>query len=700
MGAGVETDATTSNGPDPPDARLHVRLLGALSVRRRGVALALPPSRKVRALIAYLAVVTPYAVGRSRLCELLWALPSDPRGELRWCLSKMRGVLDEPGRRRVATRDDGIALDLSDCFVDALEVERAVRHGIDRLVPARLRELAALFDGEFVEGLELDHSPEFAGWLIAQRRRLRACRSAVLEHLVATIGANSEEVFGWLDAWLQLAPFDRRAHAMLLDALAAQGRLREGDEHVAAAVRLFEAEGLHAAALSAHWKLVRSGPEHRLEREEASWLVLPAPPSPATSDRFAAVAHPAQSPRSAQPRPLSEGARRASIAVMPFADGTGDARKLLADGLAHDVTTRLAKLRHLFVIAHGTMAVLGARGVGTEEAGRLLDVDYVAGGSLRRAGDRLRVTAELAEARSARIVWTEEFDLRLVEALAVLDEIGDRIVASIASEVELAERNRAILKPPSSLNAWEAYHRGLWHVYRYEPRHNRLAAHFFETAAHLDPTWARALAALSFTHFQNAFQRWTERGPEVDLAMATAEQSLAADDRDPSAHWAMGRALWLRGRHDAGLTELDRSVALSPSFAHGHYTLAFVHAQSGDARLGIGCADHSRELSPFDPLLCAMLGTRAIALVRLERYDEAADWAVKGASRPNSFAHLRAIAAACLGLAGRVAEGRDMAAALHRAQPDYQLDDLLTTFQFAPEAVEAFRRGARASRLA
>lgn len=162
----------------------------------------------------------------------------------------------------------------------------------------------------------------------------------------------------------------------------------------------------------------------------------------------------------------------------------------------------------------------------------------------------------------------------------------------------------------------------------------------------------------------------------------------------------MGRALWLRGRHEASLAELDRAVLLSPSFTHCHYTPAFVHAQSGDPRLGIGSADHSRELSPFDPLQCAMLATRAIALVRLGCYDEAADWAVKAASRPNSFAHLRAIAAACLGLAGRADEGREIAAALHRTQADYRIDDLLTTFQFAPEAVEAFRRGARASTLA
>lgn len=683
MGEGVETcDTGCGSAGHAAGAGLRLRLLGALAIEREGVALALPASRKVRALIGYLALA-PRAVGRGRLCELLWDVPNDPRGELRWCLSKLRRVLDEPGRRRVAAGDEGIALALSDCFVDALEVDRAAREGIDRLAPQRLRRLAALFAGDFLDGLEIDRSPEFAGWLSAQRYRLRACRAAVLEHLVAASAPDADEVFGHLDQLLQLAPFDRRAHALLLDVLAARGRVHEGDEHLAATVRRFEAEGLDAMPLRAHWQQARS--RHAADPRRATGLA----PSPVLS-----LATPAR------PAPAVSAPQRAAIAVMPFAELGGDAERRLADALAHDVTTRLARLRHLFVIAHGTMSALGARGLGAEEAGRLLQVDYVAGGALRRAGERIRIGVELSEARSARIVWADEFEHRADDALALLDEIGDRIVAAIDGEIELAERKRALLKPPGSLNAWEAYHRGLWHMYRYERLHNRLARQFLETAVRLDPGWARALAALSFTHFQNAFQRWSGREREIELAFRSAERSLLADDRDPAAHWAMGRALWLRHQHEPCLRELEQAVALSPSFAHGHYTLAFVHAQSGDPQLGIERAEHSRALSPFDPLLCAFLATRAMALVRLGRFDEAADWALKAAARPNAFPHLQAIAAACLGLAGRGDEGRGFAAALHRTLPDYRLDDLLTTFHFAPDAAELFRRGAHASALA
>src|SRR5262245_18530799 len=132
-------------------------MIGALAIRRDGVARALPASRKVRALIAYLALA-PHAVTRSHLCELLWDVPNDPRGGLRWCLRKVRSLVDEASRRRVEARGDTICLDLSGCSVDAIEVARAAQSGIETLEPERLRALSALFNGDFLDGLEVDRS--------------------------------------------------------------------------------------------------------------------------------------------------------------------------------------------------------------------------------------------------------------------------------------------------------------------------------------------------------------------------------------------------------------------------------------------------------------------------------------------------------------------------------------------------------------
>ena len=398
-----------------------------------------------------------------------------------------------------------------------------------------------------------------------------------------------------------------------------------------------------------------------------------------------------------QPDAAIAASRRASIAVMPFLDRSDVARVRggVAKALAYDVITRLAKLRSLFVIAQGTVFALQERGIGPEEAGRILKVDYVASGSMRRSGKRLVVEIELAETRTARIVWTESFDRAFADAFLILNEIGNSIVASIASEIEALERNRAILKPPNSLDAWEAHHRGLWHMYRFNKADNEQARHFFEMALRLDPTFARAHAGLSFTHFQNAFQGWAQPESEIERAYAAAGQSLLADDRDPAAHWAMGRALWLRGRHDQSLIEFDQAVELSPNFALAHYNLAFVNATVGDPLAAIPSSDHSRSLSPFDPMLFGMLGARAMALVRLRRFEEAAEWGVKAAARPNSFAHISAIAACSLALAGRLEEARTHLATIRRLVPDYRVAHLVTAMHFQPDAERLFREGAK-----
>jgi DNA-binding SARP family transcriptional activator/Flp pilus assembly protein TadD len=637
-------------------------MLGPLTISRDDVPVTLPASRKVRALLAYLSL-SAHPVARPRLCELLWDVPNDPRGELRWSLSKIRGLIDEPDRRRVVTRADTVGFDLTDCLIDAGEIAHAME-SIDTATPERLRALAALFAGEFLDGVEIEHGEAFNGWLTAQRRRFRGYHVTVLARLADA--AADDEVLPYLEKWLELAPLDRQAHERLLRAFARQQLVWEGEDHLATAARLFEAEGLDCTPLRDAWRSARA-------REAA--VVL---------------SRDAESADAAAPR-------RASVAVMPFADaspaaGTGSAT---ADALVHDVITRLAKLRSLFVIAQGSVFALHERHIGPREAARMLDVDYVASGSLRRDGARVTVIIELTDARTDRLVWSETLVRAFENVFDVVDEIGNSIVASIANEIEARERNLAILKPPNSLNAWEAHHRGLWHMYRFSKPDNERARHFFETAIRLDPTFARAYAGLSFTHFQNAFLGWASAEPQIERAYAAAAQSIMADDRDPAAHWAMGRALWLRRNNDDCVVELERAVDLSPNFALGYYTLAFVQAQAGDPDSAISHVDHSRQLSPYDPLLFGMLSSRALALVRLGRYDEAAEWSLRGAARPNAHVHILAIAALCLALAGRLEEGRVYLEMTRKSVAGYRVDDFLTAFHLAADAESVLRNAAK-----
>ncbi|UDL87287.1 transcriptional regulator [Mesorhizobium sp. PAMC28654] len=664
------------SSPDGCKAGLAVRLFGPLTVIRDGATVDLPQSRKLRALLAYLALA-PHPVGRSRLCELLWDVPNDPRGELRWCLSKLRGVLDEPDCRRIETQGDTVALRLEDDFVDAVAV-LAAAEDITTLGVPRLQALARLFTGDFLDGLVLDRSPHFNSWLVAQRRRFHACHAAILEHLVASLPAGSEDVSAHLDRWVEMAPFDARAHAALLANLAARSQLGAAEAHMTAAAVLFKSEELDFEPVRAAWQAIRG--EQPGVASRTLPCVLPA--------AITATITPADAPVEN---------RHASLAVMPFVEeaGTGSVRGGLADGLTHDIITRLAKLRDFFVIARGSVFALAEMNIAPEDAGRRLNVDYVTTGWVRSLAGRIIVSVELVEVRTARIVWAETFERRPDDIFAVLDDIGNSIVSSISIEVETVERNRAMLKAPNSLNAWEAYHRGLWHMYRFTQPENELARHFFEMAVQRDPTFARAYAGLSFTHWQSAFQRWGDRDRESALAFEAAGRSLLVDDHNPAAHWAMGRALWLRGEQDGSLIELERAVDLSPNFALGHYALSFVHSQSGDPMAAIGSSDHSRHLSPFDPLLFGMLGARAMAHVRLGQFDEAADWALKAVARPNAHAIILAIAAHCLALAGRLDEARGFAATIRRTLPHYCADDFIGTFRFEPDAAALFRQGAR-----
>src|SRR5258706_2535175 len=551
---------------------VQIRMLGKLQLTRGGKAAPLPAWRKVRGLLAYLALA-PRPMSRSHICELLWDAPVDPRGELRWCLSKVRGLANDRSHTRVVTDGDTVALDLSDCFVDALEVARDAEQGIEKLDLERQRRLAALFEGDFLDGLEMGCRPVFDGWLIAQRRRFRACHIALLEQLAKRV--DDDEAFGYLEKWRELAPLDQRAHEALLAALARRGRAGEAEPHLESATRLFEAEGFD------------TGPLHAMKEKHV------------------------------------EAASKRSIAIMPLSERPGGSHGGTGQALAHDIITRLAKLRSLFVIAQGTVRALHERGIGAEAAGRMLNVDYVVSGSVRADEGRIAVDLELAEARTARIVWAETYRQNMDDAFLVLEEIGNKIVAAIAAEIETVEKNRAILRPPSSLDAWESYHRGLWHMFRYIKADNSQARHFFQRALKLDPTFSRAYAGLAFTHFQGAFQGWEEREPHIEQAYAAAADGILADERDPLVHWAMGRALYLRKRWDECEAELVRSVELSPNFALGHYNLSFLRSVVGSPTIAIADADLSRRLSPYDPMLFGMLATRAMSLVRLGKFDGA-----------------------------------------------------------------------------
>jgi DNA-binding SARP family transcriptional activator/Tfp pilus assembly protein PilF len=637
-------------------------LLGRLRIERDAAELPLPPSRKVAALLGYLAMaVRP--VPRDKLCDTFWDSANDPRGELRWCLSKIRGLLDTPHHKSLLADRDWVGIDRGAIAVDAWDLAHSAGEILGGQDCDALRAIVVATEGEFLEGLALEGAPIFTTWRDGERHRFANILMRALERLAGLL-PQGEEKLGILRQCLMASPFETAWHLALVDSLLAAGHRDEAERHVEAAGKLFERERLDARPLLAAWTRLSAG---------RSGIVL--------SDGMAASSKPTE----------QTPAGRALLAVLPFEVDLA-ATQVGADGMTTDVISGLAKLRSLRVVARGSVTALRDKGLGPRETAAALSADYIVTGKVRQAGRSLRVAIELVKTDGADVVWSDALE-------ASIDPGGSpcpltvRIIAAIEAQVVSAERNRALLKPVGSLGAWETYHRGLWHMYRFDQGQNASASNCFERAVTMDPTFARAWAGLSFTHFQDAFQfRLSERQRRIDLAIEAAGNGLMADPQDPAVHCAMGRALWLRRDDIAAFDALEHSVRLSPSYAMGHYAIAFVHSQSGDPERALVAASSAQELSPYDPLLFGILAARSFSLQRLDRPQDAAAAARLAATQPNAHAHVHGIAALAAAVAGDLDRARSELGRARDKRHGYNLELFLSAFRLHPDLERLYRK--------
>lgn len=376
-----------------------------------------------------------------------------------------------------------------------------------------------------------------------------------------------------------------------------------------------------------------------------------------------------------------------SIVVLPFDTADDDEQRNFARGFAHDIMTRLGRTRSLFVIARGSAFRFGAGPHDVRDVGRKLGVRYVVQGYVRFTGSRIGIDAALADAINGKEVWAEHFERKLDCVFETQEEIMESIVGAISSEVVLAEQRRALLEDPANLDAWGAYHRGCWHMYRFTPADYEQAQRYFELSLRLDRNSSRTLAGLSFVHWQRAFLEISpDRAGEVERAHELAQQSVSLNPRDPLAHWALGRAYLLRGELSDSIAELTTSTTLNPSFAVGQYTLGFALMHAGDLTQSIAMADKARRLSPYDPMSFAMIGVRAFSLGMAGEFEEAAKLMAISIRQPNAHYHMVAMAAVCDALAGHEEGARRDLRRLLQARPGYRLLDFLRAFPFQQPA--------------
>jgi adenylate cyclase len=349
-----------------------------------------------------------------------------------------------------------------------------------------------------------------------------------------------------------------------------------------------------------------------------------------------------------------------SIAVLPFDNLSGDPdQEYFADGMTEDIITGLSRFRSLFVIARNSTIAYKGQSPDVREVARDLGVRYVLEGSVRRSGERIRITGQLIDAETGNHLWAERYDRKLEDIFAVQDEVTEAIVATIAPEIGGVELERSQRRPPESLDAWDIYQRGLAAYYSSTEERLRSAIEKFDRVNEIDPTFAPAFAMAANARVRYLMHFMPDNHSELlNQAREKAHKGITLDPRDPTCLWVDGRVLSTLGQHDVAISKIEEAIALNPNDAMSHHMLGLVLCRAGRPKEAIPHIDHAIRLSPRDIWLTGFLGFRAFVLFDLERYEEAFECARRASLSPNPRAMTFALLTAVLTRLGRPEEAR------------------------------------------
>ncbi len=254
---------------------------------------------------------------------------------------------------------------------------------------------------------------------------------------------------------------------------------------------------------------------------------------------------------------------------MAFANMSGDPeQEHFGDGIAEDIITALSKLRWLFVIARHSSFIYKSRPTDVRRIGRELGVRYILEGSVRKAGNYVRINSQLIDVMTGAHVWAERYDRELIDLFAVQDEITSSVASAIGPALADAERRRVMRKAPESLDAWEAYHRGFWHFLKQEPAENENAKIYFQRAIAIDPNFGSGYCGLALTHLWDAWLYQKRSFPEcVNVARPLAQRAITLDDGGAMAHFALALVFANQGDTEGWRGEAERGVGLDPNNA-------------------------------------------------------------------------------------------------------------------------------------
>jgi TolB-like protein len=421
-----------------------------------------------------------------------------------------------------------------------------------------------------------------------------------------------------------------------------------------------------------------------------------APPDPAASQ--SELAEPNQGSPAALPLPY-----KPSIAVLPFRNLSGDPeQEYFADGVVEDIIAALSRIRWLFVIAHDSSFTYKGRTVDIKQVGRELGVRYVLEGSLRRAGDRMRITGQLVDATTATYIWSERFEGTLEDVFELQDQIASSVVGAIRPQLETAEIERAKLTPTTNLSAYDCYLRGMAKFKEGSKGTTDEALTQFRKAIELDPDFASAYGMAAWCFFWRKVNGWmTDRSKEIPEGIRLARLAVELGQNDAVALTRGGHALaHLAGDVDGGIALLDRALVLDPNLAAAWFLSGFLRALSGDYNRAIEQVSRAMRLSPLDREMYRMQAGMALANLFAERFDEASSWAEKAFRDSPSFLAVVGIIAASHALADRPQQAQRALHTLRQLDPTLRVSSVRDWLDIrSPESLALFENGLRRAGL-
>ena len=364
-----------------------------------------------------------------------------------------------------------------------------------------------------------------------------------------------------------------------------------------------------------------------------------------------------------------------SIAVLPFANISGDPeQEYFSDGITEDLITDLSKISDLFVIARNSVFTYKGKPVKVDQVGRELGVRHVLEGSVRKAGGRIRISAQLVDASTGGHLWAERYDRELKDVFDLQDEVTQKIVYALAPKLTRGEEDRLACRYTDNLEAYDCALRGLEYYLRSTKEAYAQAREMFRKALELDPDYALAYSRLGLTDLHEWTHGWTRDPQLLERAFKLAQKAIALDDTLPEAHRILGDVYLYRRQHEEAIAELGKAISLNPNYADAIAGLADVLNHAGNPEEAIRMAKKAMSLNPYHhSWYFYVLG---LSYLLTERYGEAVETLRRGVIRNPDFIATHMLLAGLYAETGQMEEARLEVKEVLRISPDFSAEVL------------------------